>query len=122
MTERLVVCSILFAGLFSCTDTGNKQPFDPLHYVDPFICTEGDNGQSVYLIGSPIFPELTLHLDNGNVFKIVANNVSEENFYIRSAKLNGQEFSQSWIAYTTLMEGGILEFEMAAQPNPKWGK
>ncbi|MDD4192464.1 MAG: GH92 family glycosyl hydrolase [Mangrovibacterium sp.] len=81
-----------------------------------------DPVQPVYLIGSPIFPELTLHLDNGNDFKIVAHNVSEENFYIRSARLNGQEFNQSWINYKTLMEGGLLEFEMAPQPNPEWGK
>ncbi len=80
-----------------------------------------DPVQPVYLIGSPIFPELTLHLDNGKDFKIVARNVSEENFYIRSAKLNGKEFNQPWISYETLMEGGILEFEMASQPNPQWG-
>jgi len=73
------------------------------------------------LIGSPIFPELTLHLDNGNDFKIIANNVSEENFYIQSVKLNGQEFDQSWIEYNTLMEGGELVFEMGSEPNKLWG-
>ena len=82
----------------------------PLDPVDP-----------IYLIGSPVFPELTLHLDNGKDFKIVANHVNEENFYIRSAKLNGQEFNQPWINYKTLMEGGILELEMTAQPNQEWG-
>jgi len=80
-----------------------------------------DPVEPVYLIGSPIFPELTLHLDNGKDFKIMANNVSEENFYIRSAKLNGQEFNQPWIDYKTIMEGGILEFEMSSQPNNEWG-
>jgi putative alpha-1,2-mannosidase len=44
-----------------------------------------DPVQPVYLIGSPIFPELTLHFDNGKSFTIVANNVSEDNFYIQSA-------------------------------------
>ena len=76
---------------------------------------------SHYLIGSPIFPELTLHLDSGKDFTIKANNVSEDNFYIQSAKLNGQEFNQPWIIYKTIMEGGTLEFEMGAEPNKKWG-
>lgn len=80
-----------------------------------------DPVQPVYLIGSPIFPELTLHLDNGKDFKIIARHVSEDHFYIQSARLNGKEFSQSWIDYKTILEGGILEFEMDDQPNSEWG-
>ena len=80
-----------------------------------------DMGKPVYLIGSPIFPEMTLHLDNGKDFKIIANNVSEDNFYIQSAKLNGKEFNQPHIDYNTIMNGGILEFVMGASPNKAWG-
>ena len=78
-------------------------------------------GKPVYLIGSPIFPEITLHLDNGKDFKIIANNVSENHFYIQSAQLNGKKFNQPWIDYKTIMNGGTLEFEMSAKPNKKWG-
>lgn len=81
-----------------------------------------DPPEPYYLIGSPIFPELVLHLDCGKDFRIIAKNVSEDNFYIQSAKLNGREFNQPWIAYKTLQEGGTLEFEMASQPNKQWGK
>jgi len=80
-----------------------------------------DPVEPYYLIGSPIFPELILHLDCGKDFRILAKNVSEENFYIQSAKLNGREFNQPWIAYKTLQEGGTLEFEMGNQPNKQWG-
>jgi len=80
-----------------------------------------DPVQPVYLIGSPIFPELPLHFDNGKSFTIVANNVSEDNFYIQSAKLNGKSFDEPWINYQTLMAGGTLEFEMGSQPNKEWG-
>ncbi len=74
-----------------------------------------------YLIGSPIFPELTLHLDNGKDFSIIAKNVSEDNYYIQSAKLNGNDFNTPWISYQTIMNGGILEFEMGSEPNTEWG-
>lgn len=80
-----------------------------------------DPVEPYYLIGSPIFPELILHLDCGKDFRILAKNVSEENFYIQSAKLNRREFNQPWIAYKTLQEGGTLEFEMGNQPNKQWG-
>jgi putative alpha-1,2-mannosidase len=75
-----------------------------------------------YLIGSPIFPEYRIHLDNGKHFTVKANNVSEDNFYIQSATLNGEEFDQCWIAYDTIMAGGVLEFEMGNRPNKEWGK
>ncbi len=80
-----------------------------------------DMAKPVFLIGSPIFPEMVLHLDNGNDFKIIANNVSEDNFYIQSAKLNGKTFNTPWIDYKTIMAGGVLEFEMGNKPNKEWG-
>jgi len=80
-----------------------------------------DPAEPIYLIGSPIFPELILHLDSGKDFRIIARNVSEENFYIQSAKLNGKDFNQPWIYYKTLMHGGTLELEMGNQPKKAWG-
>ncbi|MCY1719653.1 GH92 family glycosyl hydrolase [Prolixibacteraceae bacterium Z1-6] len=80
-----------------------------------------DMAKSIYQIGSPVFPEMILHLNNGNQFKITANNVSEDNFYIQSAKLNGNELNKSWIDYSTIMAGGSLEFEMGTEPNKEWG-
>jgi putative alpha-1,2-mannosidase len=75
----------------------------------------------IYQIGSPIFPEMILHLDSGNDFKIIAKNVSEDNFYIQSATFNGAEFNKSWLDYKTIMNGGTLEFEMGSEPNKEWG-
>ncbi len=43
--NKLPLYFILFAGLLSCSRTADRPVFDPLRYVDPFICTEGDNGQ-----------------------------------------------------------------------------
>ncbi len=80
-----------------------------------------DMAKPEYLIGSPIFPEMVLHLDSGNDFKIIANNVSEDNFYIQSATLNGIDFNQAWIDHKTLLNGGALEFEMGSEPNVSWG-
>jgi len=77
--------------------------------------------EPVYQIGSPIFPELILHLDNGKKFRIIARNVSEENFYIQSARLDGKEYNKPWIEYQTLMNGGTLELQMSDMPNKQWG-
>ena len=78
-------------------------------------------GSPHYIIGTPWFPEMEIRLENGNVFRITANNVSAENFYIQSARLNGQNHTRSWISHAAIMEGGHLHFEMGPTPNPQWG-
>lgn len=81
----------------------------------------GVPGDPYYLIGSPVFPEIRLHLKGGKVFTIKANNVSEDNFYIQSASLNGCSYNKPWIEYSTIISGGKLEFEMGPKPNKSWG-
>jgi putative alpha-1,2-mannosidase len=78
-------------------------------------------GEQYYFIGSPIFPEINISLENGNIFSIKANNVSEDNFYIKNAKLNGNPLNIAWISHSDIAEGGVLELEMDSVPNYKWG-
>ncbi|WP_068787218.1 glycoside hydrolase domain-containing protein [Paenibacillus phocaensis] len=78
-------------------------------------------GDAAFLIGSPIFSEVKLHLDGGKTLTIKANNVSSQNRFIQSAQLNGKKFDQAWISYEAIMAGGTLEFDMGSQPNMAWG-
>ncbi len=78
-------------------------------------------GLPEYIIGTPWFPEMEINLENGNVFTITANNVSERNFYIQSAELNGQPYTKSYISHEDIMQGGHLHFEMGRRPNKEWG-
>ncbi|CAH0119953.1 hypothetical protein PAE9249_02462 [Paenibacillus sp. CECT 9249] len=80
----------------------------------------GIPGDANFLIGSPIFAELTLHLDGGKTFTIKADGVSSRNRFIQSATLNGRNFDQAWIGYEDIMAGGMLEFKMGPEPNYDW--
>ncbi|WP_046745439.1 GH92 family glycosyl hydrolase [Kordia zhangzhouensis] len=73
-----------------------------------------------YIIGTPLFGKATIHLENGNTFTIVAENVSSENKYIKSAKLNGENHPKSYITHEAIMNGGSLVFEMTNTPTD-WG-
>jgi predicted alpha-1,2-mannosidase len=79
----------------------------------------------IYVIGSPLVEKATLHLDpkyyKGGEFTIIAHNVSRQNGYIKSAKLNGQPLERPWITHEEIARGGKLEFEMDIQPNKAWG-
>lgn len=87
-----------------------------------------DGGASVnpiYEIGSPIFDKVTIYLDpeyySGGKFTIEAKNVSRENCYIQSAKLNGKKLSKPWFYHSELVGGGKLELKMGSKPNINWG-
>jgi putative alpha-1,2-mannosidase len=80
-----------------------------------------DPAMPYYLIGSPIFEEYTIRQENGKNFTVKAKGVSEENFYIQSATLNGVLFEQCWISYDDILKGGSLEFVMGSEPNKRWG-
>jgi putative alpha-1,2-mannosidase len=52
---------------------------------------------------------------------MTAQNLSEQNIYIQSARLNGKTWDQPWLAYREVKNGGHLDFTMGPQPNPSWG-
>jgi predicted alpha-1,2-mannosidase len=72
--------------------------------------------QTTYLIGSPYFPRMTMHLPNGKSFTIVATDVSDTNLYIASATWNGEPLHRSWFTHDELMRGGTLVLKMTSRP------
>lgn len=83
-----------------------------LYPVDPV--------SGVYEIGTPLFEELTLTLDNGNDVKILAPGVSPTNRYVKSVKLNGEPLKRSSVNHSDLISGATIEFEMTDQPGIVW--
>ncbi len=73
-----------------------------------------------YEIGTPLFPEIQMHLDNGKTFTVLALGVSRENIYIQSVKVNGQPYDKSYITHRQIMDGATVEFEMGPEPGNIW--
>ena len=73
-----------------------------------------------YEIGTPLFPEMRLNLGNGKTFTVLAPNVSRENIYIQSVKVNGQPYDKSYITHQQIMDGATIEFVMGNQPGEIW--
>jgi hypothetical protein len=78
-------------------------------------------GHDIYAIGSPLFPRITINLENGRKFIIRAEKVSDSNFYIQSARLNGKPWPHAWLKHDDIMKGGELILQMGSTPNKKWG-
>ena len=73
-----------------------------------------------YEIGTPMYPEMKMHLANGKTFTILAPAVSKENIYIQSVKLDGNPYDKSYITHEQIMTGSIFEFEMGNKPGKVW--
>src|SRR6202012_2113415 len=69
-------------------------------------------GQDVYLIGSPAYPQTTLHLAGGRDFVIEARNLSPGNIYVTAATLNGQPIDRAWLRHGEIALGGRLVLTM----------
>jgi predicted alpha-1,2-mannosidase len=80
-----------------------------------------DPARPEYIIGSPLFDEVTIHLGGGKDFAIVANNNSAKNIYIQSATLNGKPLNRPWFSHSDMANGGRLVFQMGPAPNKNWG-
>ena len=73
-----------------------------------------------YEIGTPLFRETRMRLANGNTFTVLAPDVSAENIYIQSVKVDGRPYDKSYITHEQIMAGATVEFEMGDQPGPVW--
>jgi predicted alpha-1,2-mannosidase len=78
-------------------------------------------GSADYILGSPVFDEVTIHLGNGKDFVIVCHNNSETNVYIQSAELNGKALDRPWFDHAAIANGGKLVLNLGPAPNRHWG-
>ncbi len=68
-----------------------------------------------YILGAPQLPRITLHLENGKTFSIIAEGLSTENKYVQSVTLNGQPLAGYTITHEQIMAGGELRFLCGAK-------
>ena len=105
-------------GLIGNEDCGQMSAWYVLSAAGFYPVTPGSN---VYAIGTPLFPEVRFNLENGKSFVIRARDVSDRNVYVQAATLTGKRYDKSFLLHDDLMNGGELIFQMASQPNQKWG-
>ena len=76
-------------------------------------------GKAEYTIGSPLFDNVKIHLENGKTFEIKKKNPNQQFQYIQSSTLNGKLSNSSVITHTTIVNGGQLEFVMSDKYDDK---
>lgn len=69
-----------------------------------------------YILGSPLFANVTIAVDNGATLTIAAVNQAPANVYVQGVTWNGAAVSGVNVAYADLMAGGVLQFTMGPAP------
>ncbi len=78
-------------------------------------------GRTEWSMVSPLFEKVVIQLKEGKTFTIRADHASEENRYIQSVKLNGVDYTRSWIDQNDILNGGELVVKLGARPEKGWG-
>jgi len=104
-------------GLSGNEDCGQMSAWYVLSAMGFYPVTPGSED---YIIGSPLFDKVTLHLENGKDFIIESQNNKSLNKYIQSVELNGQMHAKSYLKHSDIMKGGKMLFMMDAKPSD-WG-
>jgi predicted alpha-1,2-mannosidase len=73
-----------------------------------------------YMIGSPMHSRVSIRLQSGKTFRVIAENVSARNLYIQSARLDGKPLNDPLITWEQIQSGATLKFRMGPKPS-RWG-
>jgi predicted alpha-1,2-mannosidase len=130
-----------FAGAPWKTQYWARQTMDRMYKATPDgYCGDEDNGQTSawyvfsamgfypvcpgttqYVLGAPLFPKMTITLENGKKLEIEAPKNSAQNLYVQSLKFNGKAYGKTFVDHFDLLKGGTLKFDMGPEPNKKRG-
>ena len=78
-------------------------------------------GTDEYVLGTPYFKEMKLHLENGKTVTISAPNNGDDKRYISSMTLNGKEYTKNYLTHQDLLNGASISYKMDAKPNQQRG-
>ena len=109
--------SIYPDGLSGNEDCGQMSSWYVLSAMGFYSVTPG---LDYYTIGTPLFDQAQIKLENGQTFVIRADKLSPNNKYIQSVSLNGRSYDKSYLLHSDIMRGGELIFLMGDEPSD-WG-
>ena len=78
-------------------------------------------GTDQYVLGTPLFKSVKLHLENGKTVVIDSNNNSLENRYVQSMKVNGKAYTRNYLTHDQLLKGIRIHYQMSPTPNKNRG-
>ncbi|OFY45011.1 MAG: hypothetical protein A2X18_13800 [Bacteroidetes bacterium GWF2_40_14] len=105
-------------GLCGNDDCGQMSAWYVLSAIGFYPVTPGDE---TYVLGSPLFSKVIINLENGEKFTIKSPSSNNKNIYIKSALLNGDDYTKSYITHSNIIAGSTIDLRMAPTPDFSFG-
>jgi len=105
-------------GLCGNEDCGQMSAWYVLASIGIYQVCPGD-GQ--FIITSPLFDTVNINMENGKTFSIISHFGKPHAKYIDQAKLDGNNYPQSFISYDQITKGGTLDLMIGDEYNAMWG-
>lgn len=75
----------------------------------------------MYEIGTPVFDEVVIRLENGKKFEIRSARKTKNSFYVQLASLNGKTHNKTYLQHKDIMKGGRLVLAISDKPSAVFG-
>jgi predicted alpha-1,2-mannosidase len=79
-------------------------------------------GSNQYIITAPIFPEVEIQLSKNKTLRLISENVSSRNMYIKRLYIDGKLINENFITHYQLVNAKEIRFVMSDQPNKLRGE
>ena len=97
-------------------DTGSAGAWYVLSSIGIYPLTPGHPS---YVLTSPVFRKVALHLAGGKTLTIDAAGNTDSTVYVKSRTLDGKPYTKTWISHADLMAGGTLATVMSDTPDER---
>jgi len=77
-------------------------------------------GVGGFVIGSPLFPSMTVYLSGGHTLQIDAPAASDAQPYVQGLEVNGSATLSLWLPWSAVKDGVTLDFALGGSPST-WG-
>ncbi|MFV0586986.1 GH92 family glycosyl hydrolase [Bacteroides reticulotermitis] len=78
-------------------------------------------GTDQYILGTPYFKQMKLHLENGKTVTIAAPGNNDSKRYISGMTLNGKAYTKNYLTHEDLLKGATISYTMGTTPNKQRG-
>ena len=115
-----------YGGYHGDEDQGQMGALGVLMAIGLFDLQGGVAVQPDYELTSPVFDKVVIHLDSryyaGEDVTINCMNNSSDNVYINSVKWNGKAWDKFSVPHEEMVQGGVMDMVLGAEPNYGWGR
>ncbi len=79
-------------------------------------------GSGHYVLGTPLFPEVRIPMEEDKVFEVRALRKQSSDLYVQQVLVNAEPLPNSWLVHHFITAGVNMDVVLGPQPYPSWAE